>query len=507
MNFVDKAILNILAKSSDAFLLLISSMVMVRSLSQSEYGTFLQIMLIVNTSIMLTFFGLPQSIYYFYQKVVNRGFFIVQSLSICLVISFLTSILIYHLIDCLAILLNNPKLILYRLPISLLILFRAPSYIREPILLSQEMLITNSLSTVGFGIIFYAPIIASMVLSGSFENLIPVMLVAASAELFLNMCLIAWVYLKSNIFYAGAMSKELVERINLKDQLLYSFPIGVSSYLGIMGQQLDQYMISVFFLPRDLAVYSRGAIKIPIFSSIQFTINDIMMSRYVSCYQSKDFNLFLKYYHQCIEKVAKVNFPVFSFLFAVSPSLIAFLYTEEYIGASDIFRVYLFFLVIGIAVYGAIPRSSGKTSIFVSSTLVSIFCNVALSLLLIYSMGAIGAAIGTILATAISSFYLLKISCKILKVTLSVIFPWSLLGKLFLIAIISAVPVFLIEYFVHVRGVWFFPLLIFEGGLYGYVYIFIMMRNNMIFSDDIAIIERWLHINVKWYLRKLAFMG
>ncbi len=51
MNIADKTIFNILAKSSEALMLLVSSVVFARYLSRFDYGTFLQVMLVVNTDL------------------------------------------------------------------------------------------------------------------------------------------------------------------------------------------------------------------------------------------------------------------------------------------------------------------------------------------------------------------------------------------------------------------------------------------------------------------------
>ena len=47
--------------------------------STYEYGTFLQIMLITNTITMFTYFGLPQSIYYFFQRIVELKNFVIRN--------------------------------------------------------------------------------------------------------------------------------------------------------------------------------------------------------------------------------------------------------------------------------------------------------------------------------------------------------------------------------------------------------------------------------------------
>ena len=141
MNLVDKTVLNILAKSSEAFWLLISSIVMVRHFPKAEYGTFLQIILIANTMTMFTFLGLPQSIFYFFPRAVNRGKFVIRNMLLSLCIALIASLIVYNFKHELANWLSNPLLVEYGWVAPLLLLLRAPSSLREPMLISHGSLI------------------------------------------------------------------------------------------------------------------------------------------------------------------------------------------------------------------------------------------------------------------------------------------------------------------------------------------------------------------------------
>ena len=99
MNFADKSILNALAHSFGTVLLFISSIIFVRFFSKTDYGTFLQIMLIVNTTITFTFLGIPESVYYFYQREERRDLFLIQTIVISVAIAACASLLVYRFQD------------------------------------------------------------------------------------------------------------------------------------------------------------------------------------------------------------------------------------------------------------------------------------------------------------------------------------------------------------------------------------------------------------------------
>jgi len=507
MNIADKTVLNILAKSSEAFLLLISSIIMVRHLSKSDYGTFLQVMLIGNTTVMLTSLGLPHSIYYFFQIVPSRSRFVIRNVIFSLSAGLIASLIMYAFKGILSDLMNNPLLSEYGWITALFIFFRSPSALREPILISYDNLILNSAATVLCNIVVFVPVIIGVFFSQPLKILLIIFLISAGAEWIIFFYLMFKAMLNSRrIHISEDASTSKKEMVGFKEQLLYALPIAVSGYIGIIGRQLDQYIVSVFFTPRDFAVYSRGAMQIPVLSSIQFTINNIMMPKYVSSYQTGDIQTFLRYFHLCTEKVAKINFPVFSFLFAVAPSIIKFFYTEEYIESSNIFRVYLFFLITSISVYSIIPRASGKTSFIMYATVLSVVSNIILSLILVSIIGPIGAAIATIISMVLGIFCYLFHDCKIIRVSFDKIFPWNYLFKLMLISLAASIPVYSLEYIYHPEGLNLFILLTIEAVIYFYCYLFLMMRYSMIFQDDMELLGKWFHIDARLFLCRITFV-
>lgn len=506
MKLADQAIINIFAKSSEAILLIISSVVMVRYFSKSEYGTFLQIMLIVNTTIGLSYLGIPQSIYYFYPRALNPSRLVAQSIVISLFISLVVASGVYWLWNSLANILNNPELSQYGTIGSLLIFLRGPSSFREPILISNGSLIINSCATVICNLIIYAPLICAPFFLLSLSALLKMVLIATCFELSiylatgLNLCIRE----RKRHPRETNVSSELAD-VSLKDQLLYALPIGISSYLGIIGKQMDQYIVSIFFSPNNFAVYSRGAMRIPVLHSIQITINNIMMPRYVKAYSSGDIKTFLDCFHRCIEKVAKVKYPVFAFLFAVAPSLVTLLYTSDYIEAASILRAYLLYLLTTVTVYAIIPRASGRTGCIMYGTAISISINIALSLVLIWMLGPIGAALGTVISGVITALYLLHRSCGILSVSFKDIFPWSYLGKLLMVTLAASFPVYCVEFWFEPQGIQLGGVLMGEGIMFGYVCMFLMMKCQLISSDDMELLSRWLRIDAALWLRRLTF--
>ncbi len=503
MNIGDKTILNVIAKSSEAFLLLVSSVIMVRVYSKGEYGTFLQIMLIVNTIIMLTYWGIPQSIYYFLPRTSQKKTFVIKNFILSVFIALIAFFISFFLADSFPKWFSNENLREYTLIYSLIILFKSPSKLMEPFLISTGHLVLNSFFVVIINLLAYLPIIICSLLMSSIRGLLQAIAVSAVLEFLLYFGIVLWLF--------GENQKKSQTNdedcISIVQQLRYALPIGVSSQLGVLSKQMDQYIVSLFFLPVDFSVYSRGAIRIPVLSSIPFTINNIRMPDYVTSYQNGEIKKFLLIYHQCIEAVAKINIPFFFLLFSIAPPLISILYTEQYADSAWVLRVYSILLVIGIAVYGIIPRATGKTTSILYSTIILLISNVVLSLAFIFFWGAIGAAIASIVASVISAAYLLFHSVKILNVAIKDLFPWRYLYKTVKCSLIAVLSVFVINLFVLTdSNLGRILLIISDCSVYIYAYLFVGMRQQLFSDQDFSTLRNWFRFDVKKLIVKFIFL-
>jgi len=490
MKFADKAIFNILSQASGTIILLLSSVLYVRILSPSEYGTFLQIVLIANLVVLLGFFGLPQSIYYFLQKEPLKDRFLINTLFITAILSVFFAIILFFSKGLLTRFFDNQILSQYYWAVIFIILASFLIQLRQPLLWSHGSLILSGYLTIVASVLQLGFPVVGLLLGKDVYHVLLFMVIGYWISLFLHL----FIYLRIIL----SLRRERVifdERgrhpTTIVQQLRYAFPIGLSSYVGVIGREMDKFFISGWFLPSDYAVYSRGAMEVPLVSTIRYTVNDMLMTKFVEMYQNKDFSKFLTQWHIIIELVAKINFGVVASLFILSPSLISVLYTDEYLGAVPVFRTYLFLLVIGIAVYGMIPRVSGNTKLVFWASMLNLPINIALSFVLIDLIGVVGPAIATVVANFITMGWLLLKSVHLIDTNISKIFPWR---KLFMIAISAIMPALLIfstEKFNVYGGILSILWIVTEMLIYFCFYIWLLNKFKLLSCDEISTVKRW----------------
>lgn len=235
-------------------------------------------------------------------------------------------------------------------------------------------------------------------------------------------------------------------------------------------------------------------------------INKVLMPKYVKSYKERDIKSFLYYYHRSIKKVAKIKYPLFTFLFVVSPTVIMVLFTEQYLDAVWVFRCYLMSLLINVAVFNLIPTASGKTGYLLYATFISLIGNFILSILLIKMIGAVGAAVATLCSGTIFGAYLLSRSCKLLNISIRELWPWKYLYKLFGITMVPILPIVILEYLIVFNNLPIIIMLIIKASIYFYLLIIVMNHKKLIKPEEFNLVNRWLKFDVRPLINKLTFV-
>ena len=466
-------------------------------MSKEDYGTFLQVMLVLNTVIMFAFVGLPQSIFYYYPQTQDKNQLVKQTLWLGVIISVIAALIVYLLSGKLAQWLNNPDLNYFGVFMSLLILCQGPIAFRDPILLSQNALILNSILTITSCLVNYIPVFLALYLGVGLKGLMLVFLGSSVVNLLIFLGMLGYYLKNEEITQLWEKKSCPLLRVSILDQIRYSFPIGLSSYIGILGKQIDKFIISAMFLPAQFAVYSRGATEVPLINTVTYTLNDMTMSQYVTAYKKGDVAEFLRLMHVNIDKVAKINFGVFVFLFIEGKLLMEVLYTKEYVNATPVFQAYLFLLFLSITVYGMIPRVTGHTHQLTVATSLSVGINIACSFALIPFLGTLGPAIGAIVGAFAYMAYLLFCAAKGLGVAWRAIMPWKTLGMIFASALSSGLLLWGYNVCLGLVGVEGNVLVICCAfAVYTYGYLAAMNLVGLVLQEDRNYIKRWIRFNL-----------
>ncbi len=235
----------------------------------------------------------------------------------------------------------------------------------------------------------------------------------------------------------------------IKQQLSYTWPLWATAIIGTVNSYLDKLLISRFFDPGTYAVYSCGAVELPIVALITTTMASATMPEMVGYADQGDTQAALRLWQEGTRKCSLVIFPCFVFFFMISPDLIVFLYGTKYARAAWPFAIYLLFMPLRVTLFSTLFRAFGNTKAIGSSVALALCMNIAVSTSLTVLGGKsflsfIGPSIGALIGIlTLNASQLFKLS-EFLKVRFSKILRWKEMGQLLLWCLMAGIVTYVL---------------------------------------------------------------
>jgi O-antigen/teichoic acid export membrane protein len=274
----------------------------------------------------------------------------------------------------------------------------------------------------------------------------------------------------------------------LKSQITFAAPYGLSSAVGMANCQLDKFLVALFFTPTVFAIYSAGAFEIPLAGVTAVPVVSVLIPEFSKKFESRDIKGIVNLWHESMLKVSLLVFAVAAFLLVFAKPAVTTLFSSKYEASVWPFRIYLLFLPLRITVFGQVLVSLGETRfIFISQTIAAIV-NIVLGYTLVQTLGWYGAAISAVASGYLFSALLVNKICKKLDIGIDRILPWQSLSKVGLIALFAAVislPVSLLQ----MNGIW---MLCLGFSIFAAVYIIGNLATGSIKTTDFQTLRRWL---------------
>lgn len=448
--------------------------ILTRIMDQHDYGTYRQVLLIHFTIIAVFPIGIPHSIFYFLPQLAGnkQKNFVFQSLAILFLVGLVLAGTVWLLSGYIAGSFSSPILDIYLKIFSVYIVYMLPIQCFAPIMICLDKHKLVTIQKLIFELIFSLSVLIP--LFGGYGLGVVFWVLAISAPI---------QFLIIGYFMIRAFADKAIptKPLLLKEQFQYSLPIGLNGALGILMKEIDKYMISSMFRPSEFAVYSLGAREIPFVYTIALSVSQVIQPKLVEHYSKNEVGEFVSLWHRSIRKTALIMYPIFVFFFIFAEEFYIFFYTEVYVQSALVFQIYLLNLPFRITSYGSFLLAMGKTHDVVISSLISAICNIFFNLLLIKTIGFMGAAVATILVAYINTGYLLFRIKANLQTSWSQLFPWLILLKIMGVAVFAGIPI----YFFKLVGMPLFLMLLMGGIFYGVFYLVAALRFNIIQMAEI----------------------
>lgn len=439
MNFGKNTITLTISKVLSLAMSIGITVILSRYRTLEEYGTYAQLILIVNLSVSILSFGINNSINYFLGKFEHkndRDIFIGTYFILNTLFGVIIGISLFVFSSRLGIYFNNSSIKNYGL-----ILFILPWAILTNSSMSYFLIFSNrskyvlSIETTYNFLVLITALISS-ILEIDFKIYLYFFAFINSVQSILVYLLVIKIYKLEIITIKIDIAKEILK---------FSIPLGISTILGTLNLQIDQIMISSFYKLSEYAIYANAARELPIAvisSSVALVVFPIV-SKLVNRKYTKEAVFIWK---ESIILSSIIIFFLISVLFVFAPVIINILYSEKFLSGVSVFRVYSLVLLFRITYFGMILNTLNKTSYILQTSFFALILNIVLNFIFYKLFGFIGPAVATFIVTGIVATMQVWYTSKLVNISFTSIFPWFEISKVGIINIFLACFVFLSKY-------------------------------------------------------------
>lgn len=405
---------------------------LVRTLTKSEFGLYRLALTISYTLIPILQMGLNSSLYYFYPiskekktQLLIQTFYLLLSIGSMALLIYLTT---YRVIDKnFASAIRHPVVF----PLSLMIYFLLISTIIEHIFILETKAILNA---------FY--LVAEQIVR-CFFIIVPVFYYRTAYHALWG--LVGFAMLRSALFlfyfaYNYKNPFKIKDTHFIFQQIRYSIPIASGNMLGEIGRKIDRFIVSGLVGVTNFATYSVATVSVPLinlfFNSI-FRVAMPKLSSYGAVGDKKSAKIL---WHNIVYKASLVTIPGLIFFEIMAEQIITILFTSQYIDSVVPYRILLLSLLFQMTGYGLISRAFNKTRVYIKAGIIMLIVGVILGIVLTKLYGIIGAAISAVVAFGALTVTILYADKKILELRFFEWLPFNQMICLLGTSLICAFP-------------------------------------------------------------------
>ncbi|HZD32505.1 MAG TPA: oligosaccharide flippase family protein [Candidatus Angelobacter sp.] len=425
-----------LSKLIAALLNIALPILLVRLMSQRDFGVYKQAFLFAMTATNMANLGVGVSAFYYMPRHPERGGQIALN------------ILIYNAVAGLI-----PLFVLMAFPRLLTMLFRTNALEPMAWLLGLLVLVTLSASLVQIMPTALQDVRYSTILIVGTQFVRAVLLVIAAVWYHTVVSLI-WATILSQVVSLAVLFWYLRDKFGhfwthfdrhfFIEQLTYAFPIGAFALLWVVQKDLDNYFVSGTLGPKDYAIYAVGWIDVPLVSLFQESVGAVLVLRISALQHQGNIREIRRVMAAAWTRLASFQFPACMLLLVAGHDLIVLLYTHAYEASTQIFRVSILLLALNVFLMDPVTRSYKEVRFYLLIIRILIFTALVCSLTtIIHHYGMIGAAIAAVGAQYVEKIiFARKVATKV-GATLQDLPLFSHLFKISAITLVAGLAAYL----------------------------------------------------------------
>jgi O-antigen/teichoic acid export membrane protein len=255
----------------------------------------------------------------------------------------------------------------------------------------------------------------------------------------------------ATLWKCSGINRVISDFIGFRDGIeLIRTSLAVSGHraLGMASGAVDRAVVAAFFSAGTLGWYVTGAWEVPFVSVFFGAIASTILPEMSAHWAADRKQDVLAVWQTAVIFSAGLVFPLWLWSWVWAPELLRVLFTRQYEAGLDVFRIYLLGLPIRVAVYSALLVAIEKPRVLVWGAVIDVALNLGLSVALAASIGPLGPAWATVLATyAQVVFYLFSLRGELPVPALAVL-PWKGLFWALAAAGVAVLPTLIVRNYI-----------------------------------------------------------
>ncbi len=417
---------------------LLALVVLTRLLSKEAFGLISFLLLVYSTVLTVGQLGLPESVFYFFEKVSSdsRKAVALQTGKTLFLISIFCALALVGFRYAAQLWGRDLQGLLW--PFVLLVVLELPTLPMPNILIALDKTKAAGLLNITVGVSQLLALVLPVLLGYPLAFVIYSLLAYGTVRFLVS----GYLFLKAFDRHARAT----VPKGMLLEQLKYAIPLSIAQITWGLNRQIDKYMVEFFFTPVVFAEYIVGAWEIPLIGIVASSFAAVMMPKLVSFYLKEQKQQLLELWNDSIRKVSVIVLPLVVLFLIVAEEFIVLLASEKYLAAAVPFRIYTVIIIQRVATYSSLMKAVNDTKTVTRSAIYLLIVNTVLNFPLIFMLGVVGPPLATLIANLFSWGYALTKIKNRLNVRLGQVFPFPFYIRTLLVATLAALPILLLKY-------------------------------------------------------------
>lgn len=431
--------------------------------SYHDYGTYSQIILVVNTVASITILGMVDGTNFFYCREVDpqkREGYISTIFTLQCMVSTAAGGVVMALSGPLCTHFHNPD-------VAPLLIFAAALPLLQNLISMLQVLVVS---------VGKARVLAARNLIVSLTRLAVVIVAIAFVRNVAVILLMTVVMDLAQIGIFALMLRSHGCRLGLKavnfrlfrELFNYCAPMAVFTVISTLNRDLDKYLVGIMTDTQTLAVYTNASKVLP-FDIIMTSFTTVLIpeiTRRVAAGKKAEAAAIYKAF---LEFTYIATGILCCAAIAAAPQLMQLLYSEKYLSGLHIFILYILVDLLRFTNITLVLAVAGKTGQLMFLSFGTLGANGVLNVVLYHFMGLPGPALATLLVTFATGVLIMALSAKVLDTNLARLFDLKCLGLFAAGSIVLTLGLYRLQKWLAATGMNYVLVLVITSGIYGLV--------------------------------------